>query len=432
MPVFPTLNLVRSYKNYGISVYGNTYDPIFQKGWLNSAPNILIQGNTCYLDYSHTYNTSDRSFLKKSFGVVPAGTTFNLGSVQYYDNKTETKKTLFGTCLYQSSLNDNKIIVGTIVSGLSGDTAYNFYNRENFLTSPQYTFTYSGNTSFNYILNSLPNVNQTNFEKMGFIGSNFGFEEYVEIIGGTGLNFGKLKVSALSALKDGEEVLYLTGTAQNQTLITTPTIVNMYIRGASDVDEIQKPKNLLGIYRIHDESNNLINCFENQNEYQTFLRKQSLGATLSGYWSQCQTCPDMAYGEDFIGDDYTSNLLFDNQVYLYIRTDTTTSFPDFVPVTSNFVLTQRNYSGDPQNASNLTFTITNGLKIDLSHASLQNWNFDLFVDPSYTQPLINSFVKSGVPGYNNAFVLIQKTEKTPSRLYGRFTGPSFLPVTIQI
>jgi hypothetical protein len=206
----------------------------------------------------------------------------------------------------------------------------------------------------------------------------------------------------------------------------------MYIRGASDVDEIQKPKNLLGIYRIQDEDNNLINCFENQNEYQVFLRKQSLGSTYSGYWSQCQTCPDMAYGEDFIGDDYTSNLLFDNQVYLYIRTDTTTSFPDFVPITTNYVLTQRNYSGDPQNGSNLTFTITTGLKIDLSHASLQNWNFDLFIDPSYTQPLVKSFIRSGVPGYNNAFVLIQKNEKTPSKLYGRFTGPSFLPVTIQI
>ena len=78
MPVFPTLNLVRSYKNYGISVYGNTYDPIFAKGWLNSSPNVLIQGNTCYLDYSHTYNTSDRTFLKKTFGVVPTGTTLSL------------------------------------------------------------------------------------------------------------------------------------------------------------------------------------------------------------------------------------------------------------------------------------------------------------------------------------------------------------------
>ena len=430
--VFPTLNLVRSLKNYGISIHGNTIDPIYSKGWIESSPNILIKGSTCYIDYSHTFNTSDRTFLKKTFGTIPVGSTFTINSVSYFDNKTETRKILYGICSFDSTLNDTKIIIGTILSGLTQDTSYNFYSRENFINAPQYTFGYTGTSYTNYILNSLPNVNQINFDKMGFLGNNFNFEEYVEVIGGTGNNFGKLKVESYSKLKDNEEILYLTGTAQNQTLINSPTVVNMYIRGKSDVDEIQKPKNLLGVYRIHDESNNLINCFENQNEYQVYLRKQALDNTYSGYWSQCQTCPDIAYGEDFITDDYTSNLLFDNQVYLYIRTDTTTSFPDFVPIVSNSVLTQRNYSGDPQNASNLIFTITNGLKIDLSHASLQNWSFDLFIDPSYTQPLTKYYMKSGIPGYNNAFVLIQKNEKTPSRIYGRLLGTTTLPVTIQI
>ena len=432
MPVFPTLNLVRSYKNYGISIYGNTYDPVLTKGWINSAPNLLITGTTCYLDYSHTYNTSDRTFLKHTFGTIPVGTTFNVQLVNYYDNKTELRTTLSGSCRYKSSLNDNKIIVAEIISGLTPSTNYNFYSRENFLNPPQYTFSYTGYTSTNYVINSFPNINQTNFIKMGFVGNKYGFEEYVEIAGGTGLNFGKLKVDSVVALKDNEEILYLTGTAQNQNLISIPTEVNMYIRGASDVDEIQKPKNLLGIYRIQDSNNNLINCFENQNEYQVFLRKQALGSTYAGYWSQCDTCPDMASGEDFIGDDYTSNLLFDNQVYLYIRTDTTTSFPDFVPFYSYYALTQRNFSGTPQNASTLSFAITTALKIDLSHASLQNWTFDIFADPSYTQRLTTSIFKSGVPGYNNAFVLLQKNEKTPSRVYGRLSGPVNIPVTIEI
>lgn len=432
MPVFPTLNLVRTYKNYGFSINGSTTDPIFSKGWINSSPNISIQGTTCYLDYSHVYNISDRTFLKRTFGTIPSGTTFSISSVSYFDDKTNLRTTLLGDCLYQSSTNDSKIIVASILSGLTTNSSYNFYSKDNFVTPPQYGFSYTGGTNCNYILNSFPNVNQTNFNKMGFLGNRFNFEEYVEVIGGTGINFGKLKIDSVTTFKDNQEALYLTGTAQNQNLISTATEIKMYVRGASDVDEIQKPKNVLGIYRIHDETNNLINCFENQNEYQTFLRKQALGSTYAGYWSQCDTCPEMAYGEDFIGDDYTSNLLFDNQIYLYIRTDTSSSFPDFVPIYSYLALTQRNYSGDPQNASNISFIITNALKIDLSHASLQNWTFDIFTDPSYTQPFLKSFIRSGVPGYNNAFVLIQKNEKTPSRLYARLNGPVFIPITIQI
>jgi hypothetical protein len=72
MPVYPsspfTLNTVRSYKNYGLIIQGNTYDPIWSKGWLLSSPNISIQGTTCYIDYSQSFDTSDRIYLKRTFG----------------------------------------------------------------------------------------------------------------------------------------------------------------------------------------------------------------------------------------------------------------------------------------------------------------------------------------------------------------------------
>ena len=115
----PTLNNVRNYKNYGISVYGNTYDPVFTKGWLNSRPNISISGTTCYFDYSNIFDTSDRTFLKKTFGVIPAGTTFYVSDIQYYDENANYRTVVGGTCLFNSTFNDGKVIIGNVVSGFT-------------------------------------------------------------------------------------------------------------------------------------------------------------------------------------------------------------------------------------------------------------------------------------------------------------------------
>lgn len=432
MAINPTLNNVRTYKNFGLSVYGSTYDPVFLKSWINTKPNISIVGTTCYFDYSNCFDTSDRTIIKKTFGSIPAGTTFYVSPVTYFDENVNYTTTIGGTCIFNSTFNNGKIVIATKVSGFTYDLNYNFFNQNNFTSTPQYVFNYTGGTGFNYILNSFPNINQTNFKKMGFLGNIFGFEEYLQIEGGTGNNFGKLKVEGMVSLKDGQEALYLTGTATNQSFATTATELTMFIRGSSDVDEIQKPKNVLGIYRIQNSSNQLVDCFENQNEYQTHLRKQVLGSTYNGYWVQCENCPTTTYGEDLTEEDFVSNLVFDNSLFLYINTTVTTSFPDFVPIYNRVLLTQRNYSGPPQNAASLSFSITNGIKIDLSHASLQNWVFEMYTDPSYTNVLAAGFIKTGTPGYNNAFVLIQKNENTPNQIYCRLRGPTTLTLILSI
>ena len=432
MPVNPTLNNVRTYKNFGLVAYGNTYDPIFSKSFLNTSPNISIFGSTFYFDYSNCFDTSDRTTLRKIFGSLTAGSTFYLSNVEYYDQNLDYRTTIGGTYNFNSTFNNGKVIVATKLTGFTPPSNYTFFNQNNFVSPAQYTFATIGNTANNFIINSLPTINQTNFKKMGFLGSIFDFEEYVEISGGTSNNFGKLRVQGMATLNDGQEILYLTGTASNQSFFTTATELNMFVRGESDVDEIQKPKNVLGIYRVHNSSNQLVDCFENQNEYQAYLRKQTLGITQDGYWVQCENCPTTTYGIDLTEQDFLSNLIFDNALFLFVNTTVITSFPDFVPVYDRVLLTQRNYSGNPQNATNLTFSVTTGLKIDLSHASLQNWVFEIYTDPSYSNPLRVGFIKVGNPGYNNAFVLIQKELTTPNQLYCKLIGPTTLTLIMSI
>lgn len=417
-----TLNTVRTYKNYGIVLEGNTQDPVFVKGWLRSNPNVFSKGNSCYIDYSNCYDTSDVTYLKRTFGKLPAGSTFVFQDTLYQDLETNSGFTLGGTLSFQYTLNNGKIIVSKIISGMSPKNSYDFFEGNNFKNTPQHRFfNYTGFTA-NFLLNTLPLTSPTSFEKMGILGSELGFEEYIDFSGATGVNYGRIKVGGTTTLLDDQEVMYLTEGATSQSMLDTPTTIKHYIRGSSNVDEIQQPEDIVGIYRIHDESNKLVDCYENQNFYQTYLRKQVLGATQSGYWVQCETCPDDIYGTNVSSDGMQSNLLFDNNVFLFINQIVRNNTGNLLPTTSYGVFTQRLLSGTAQSASRLSFSVSVGLKIDLSHASLQGWTFQVFTDPTYTMPLANSISVSGKPGYDQAYVLLKNSLDIPRTLYCRLSG----------
>lgn len=423
MPIVkPTLNQVRSYANYGLEFQGNTYDPAFTKGWLQSAPNVSRQGTYCYLDYSQSFDTSDRTFLKRTFGTLSVGDTFYIQPTEYYDPATNTRLSMGGTCTFSNSLNDGKIIIGTVVSGLTYDSSYNFYKKENFVNPIQYTFSLTGSTTNNFLVNTFPQTAYTTIKKMGFLGDALGFEEYIEVSGATGNNYGRLSVQGTITLKDNQEILYLQSGITTQSLISSSNDIKMYIRGKSTVNEIQQPENVTGIYRIHDTNNKLVDCYENQNYYQVVLRSQGLTSGYNGYWVECPTCPENIYGQNLSIDGVPPTLLYDNSVYLYISQLTTNSALTFTPTLNYGVFTQRTFTGTPQSASRLTFAINTGLKIDLSHASLQGWKFDVFTDFNYTIPLLNNIYISGEPGFDKSYVLITSTPSTPRSLYCRFTG----------
>jgi hypothetical protein len=425
------LNTVRSYKNYGLVIQGNTYDPILTKGRISSSPSILISGNTCYLDYSHVYDTSDVIFLKRTFGRFSAGNTFYMQSTEYYDPNTGTREYVGGTLGFSSTLNEGKIIIASTKSGMTYSSTYNFYLKDNFVSTPQYVFSNTGLTA-NFIVNTLPSSVPLSFEKMGFLGSELGFEEYIDFSGATSSNYGRLVVGGTVTLQDNQELLYLTSGTTFQNLTSAATELKMYIRGSSDVSEIQQPENITGIYRIHDSNNKLVECYENQNYYQAYLRKQTLGTAYTGYWVQCDTCPDSIFSESLATDGVQSNLLFDNSVFLFISTISTNVATNLVPSITYGVFTQRSLSGSAQSAGRLSFAVAVGLKIDLSHASLQGWKFEIYSDPTFTIPISNNIHVSGQPGFDQAYVLVVSAVDVPRTLYCKLIGPQTLTMVFNI
>lgn len=427
-----TLNTVRTYKNYGIVVEGNTQDPVFARGWLRTTPNVMTRGSSCYIDYSNCYDTSDVIYLKRTFGKLPTGSTFVFQDTLYQDIETNSGFTLGGTLSFQYTLNGGKLIVARIISGMDPKNLYDFFESNNFSKIPQHRF--FGFTGFtaNFMINTLPLTSPTSFEKMGILGSEMGFEEYIDFSGATGINYGRIKVGGTTTLQDDQEIMYLVDGVTLQSLLDFPTTIKHYIRGTSNVEEIQQPEDILGIYRIHDESNKLVECYENQNFYQAHLRKQVLGVTQSGYWVRCETCPDDIYGTNVSSDGMQSNLLFDNNVFLFINQIIRTNTNNLIPTTSYGVFTQRLLSGTAQSASRLSFSVSVGLKIDLSHASLQGWTFQVYTDPTYTMPLANNIHVSGKPGYDQSYVLITSTQDTPRTLYCRLVGIQTLNMVFNI
>lgn len=426
------LNKVRSIVNTGIVVKGTTQDPCYSKCWIATIPNISIDGSTCYIDYSDTYNNSDRVFLKRIFSNLPVGSTVYFTNTEYYDEKTNIRTYIGGTFSYSSTFNDYKTIIGTITSGFTAISNYTFFDKQNFISVPQFNIGYTGGaTAANYILNTLPNKKNTSFKDCGILGSVFSFEEYVEISGST-LNSGRIKTYGTIRLKDETELIYITGsTLTNEDLKTTETTLNFYIRGESNVSIIEKPQNTIGSMVVYDSNLIKQNCYENQNEYQSQLRAQSLGNTYYAYWGPCQNCDNgLEYSSYALNGNKT--LFYVNSIYFSIGPATIT--PDQLTITTPYsVYTNRSLSGTPAVVSSLSFTSLNGnIKLDLSHPSLQGWNVDIYTDSNLQQKLISAYYKSGIPGYDQSYILLLYGTSLPKTLYCAFDGPSKLTVELYL
>lgn len=418
-----TLNNVRTMTNYGFYIIGNTYDPIFTKGVLNSKPNISINGATCIIDYSHVFDVSEVLYIQRTFGGLTTGNTFGMPAVNYYDEFYNVNTTVGGTCTFNSILNGGKIIVGTRLSGFTATTDYNYYNKENFTSIPQYNFNSTGGTVGYFLVNSLPNLNKLTFKKLGIVGSAFGYEEYIDLSGGTAENSTRIPVYGTITLKDGQEILYFSsgGTAQN--FVNSSTTLNLYLRGRPSLLTAPYTSDTTGIFTIYNSSTgNLFYCFANQSLNQATLRKYLLSSPYVGYFDSCPSCYDLIYG-DGIGTSWSTVLPeFTNLIYLKLSsTNTIQSVPSFVSYSSSSSLTPITISSSANNI----------LKIDLSHPSLIGYSLQLYYDGSYNVSVGSSFNVYGIAGYNGSYAILT-SYVSPSTLYGVLSGINNLYFTISV
>lgn len=434
MPLNYVLNATKTLQNYGLYLYGSTYDPVFTQGYLRSKPNVSVIGSSCYIDYSQSYNISDLTFLKKYFANTATGITFSFNSASYYDAEKDYLTDPSGIFTFESLTNDSKLIVGGIVSGFTYTTNYKFYNRNNFTNIPQITTEYrGGSTAANYILNNITNNPAKSFLNAGFVGSAFNKEEYVGLSGSTA-NSGKLKVNSVTVLKDNREVLYLDVAAQNENALNNNSIVTQYIRGNANPEILSKSRKALGCYVIIDDQGNQVNCFENQNELQAFLRAQNEGATQSAYWVPCINCSRLS-DNAFNAATADKTILFDAEIFLLIEETQVPSFNPSNDLEINYTYTLYGNQSGPSTlspVSALTFTIEDGFKIDLSHPSLKGFEPKLFINPEKTIEYTGTYYIIGTPGFDQSSLIYPKTIDNPKVIYMTLSGNVVFGITITV
>lgn len=424
MPLNYVLNATKKIENYGLQLYGSTYDPAFSQGAISSKPNISIIGSSCFIDYSETFNTSDLSYLKKIFKTTPAGTTFSFNNAEYYDEEKNYITNVNGIVRFETLTNSDKLIIGGVISGFTYTSNYKLYKQENFVKIPQFSTNYSGGaTSSNYIINNITNNPAKSFLNAGFVGSAFNKEEYVEL-GTSSNNTGKLKVNSVTVLNDNREILYTDTALQNESFLTTKNSLTQYIRGNANPEILSKSRKFLGCYVIIDENGNQDNCFENQNQLQAFLRSQNEGSTYSAYWIPCLNCSRLT-DNAFNAGSADKSILFDGCVFLQVQESQIPSFNS-----SNDLIVNYEYVlyGNPNGVSelipvnSLSFTVENGIKIDLSHPSLKGFDVQLFVDSTKSIEYNGTYYLIGVPGFDQASLIYPKTTTNPKLLYMVLNG----------
>jgi hypothetical protein len=419
------LNPSQLIQNYGFEINGSTYDPIFTKSYVNSSPNVSILGTTCFIDYTNCFSTSDRSTLIKLFKSTPVGTTFALSNGDYFDEYVNVRKDISGVFSFSSLTGNDKLIVGSVVSGFTYDSTYSYYTANNFLNPPQYTTTYKGSTTSNWIVNNLNDGKFKSVVNKGILGSIFNKQEYVEI-SGSSLNSGKLLVNGSVQLKDKKELIYTGVTLTNENLSTTNTTITQFLRGNANPEILSKSRKTTGCYVVYTSTGDQVDCFENQNELQAFLRSQYQGSTYSTEWVVCSSCSNLS-NTGINASKSDKSQLFDALVYTQI-TETTDASGN--PSAALFVNYPTCYT--LRQSSAISFTITNGFKIDLSHPSLQGYTITVYSENTKTNIVTNNLYYTGTPGYDQSSLIYVKESSSPRNLFVEFKGTVTLDLNVQI
>lgn len=266
------LTVVKSTQSFTLEFVGATANPCLTKGIIQSTPNILASGNSYFFNYSHSKNSNDLKFLKIFFDTMSVGNTCAFSSGVYVNIDTGAKTTWSGQFTLQGktgAYNEFLYFSGlTGTSGLSGG----IYNANLFTDAIQYT-TINGSTA-NILLSKLPNNDPLNLKYLGLYGSDFGYEEYVEVEKST-LNVARIPVKNFTVLNDGSEVVLLSqsSTITNENLYFQNSLVYTYMRGIPSIEALNYDETINGVVRYNYVDPGVFTRFiEYQNKKQFELR----------------------------------------------------------------------------------------------------------------------------------------------------------------
>ena len=278
----------KTFSSYGINIV-NTYSDFDLIGKeLISSPLVYYYNSfgKAIFDYSQTVNTDDLDLLEIFLQGITNGNTFSVSNGYYVKEQDGITSNINGVYQFDGATGNN-IILTTVISVTGINNAEYRYENEYFVNPPKLDLNTGFTGDIAYIIKSVTNEGEI---------SNLGLyeDDLVEIsYAGNTANLDRLNVEKVEVSTDGEEFIFVKEPIVNDNRIGTWTTLNIYTRGQSTAEYLEKDLTVNGTVFTYDKNRSILDCFENQNELQGYLRRYGYSDTeVTSVWGYSGLCPE--------------------------------------------------------------------------------------------------------------------------------------------
>jgi len=217
------LVLVRTSILYGLSFENVKQEKISYNSGITSIPTIIFFNNNteCFIDYSNQSNKDLELKTKQYFTKIPANTTIFILNGQYYDTIKEERADISGEYIFKDFFNG--IVRATVTSVGSLADNYSRYDKKYFEEIPLISsnaLTETEGQNITVIRNLFGSTTKNSFNYLGIkVGDFISFSGIKD----------KYKIIEYSIDPNGIETLKVEGKIEQQNLIDSKILVNVYI-----------------------------------------------------------------------------------------------------------------------------------------------------------------------------------------------------------
>jgi hypothetical protein len=214
--------LVKSFESYGINII-NSYTDINLIGRkINSSP--LVQYYNSFtkaiIDYSNTISENDLDYISILLQGITNGNTFTITNGYYIKEQDGITSNINGVYQFDGVQNNN-LILTTVISSSSLNTAENRYERDYFVDPPQFTLNSGFTGDPYYVIKSATNFGK--IEELGAIEN-----DLIEIsYGGNTANIDKFRIEKIETSSENEEIIFLKDFVYNDNRLGQLTTLNL-------------------------------------------------------------------------------------------------------------------------------------------------------------------------------------------------------------
>lgn len=406
--------------NTNISEFvGNTLDPCFTKGLIDTYPNIYKSGTSFYMDFSETANADDLKFLKRFFNGIPVGSTLSISGATYFIEDNGTQYSFSGTYTFKGKTGASNQYLNFYGNTYPTSLPDGLFESKNFIGRINFSAITGGTCS--YYINKVNKEDPFNLRFFGIYGNDYGYDEFIEVVGSV-LNTGRLKINSFLRLNDKSELIYLNNqnTIVNENLYFNPVTVDYYMRGVPDLISLSANQNVNGLLKKINYDGQTIEIFENQNLRQKYSRELQDKQNQYDWYAYF---PSTNYKNLY--NPYSYNSMSFTINYLSLLQITTVLIYNSENLVESTYTQTLGLIVDGVETNSVTYgggvSRTNisapRIKIDLSDASLYSSIIEPYKDSNCSLPLTDFYYLNGVPGFDGASFIYFKGMESPAKIY---------------